>query len=99
MSDGKLEQRVSLSRQEAARWLHELASALEKGGTAEIALVGPTVALNLPDEFGCELELEPYGDKIELEIEFTWPNPRTEPAPEGQRSSVAAPTASVPAPA
>ncbi|MHC1560287.1 amphi-Trp domain-containing protein [Actinomycetospora sp. C-140] len=92
MPGGKIEQRVILTRQETARWLHELASALEAGGTAEVALVGPTVALKLPDEeFECELEIEPYGDKIELEIEFMWPN-RGEPS-STHRSTVAAPEA------
>lgn len=90
MSDGKIEQRVTLSRQEAARWLTGLAKAIEDGGTAEVALVGPTVPLTLPDEFQCELELEPYGDKIELEIEFTWPNPHLEPSDGKVKSSVAA---------
>lgn len=87
---GKIEQRVVLTRQETARWLHQLANALEAGGTADVALVGPTVALNLPDEFEVELELEPYGDKIELEFELTWPNPRSEPSADS-RTSVAAP--------
>ena len=89
MSDGKIEQRVTLSRQEAARWLGELAKALGEGGTMDVALVGPPVPLNLPEEFFCELELEPYGDKIELEIEFTWPNSRKDPSTTG-RASVAA---------
>ncbi|MDF2976594.1 MAG: hypothetical protein K0S40_1322 [Actinomycetospora sp.] len=93
MSGGKIEQRVVLSRQEAARWLGELATALAEGGTADVALVGPTVALTLPDEFECELEIEPYGHKIELEIEFTWPNPRREPSSDQSRSTVAAPQA------
>lgn len=88
---GKIEQRVVLKRQEAARWLRELAQALETGGTAEVALVGPTVALNLPEEFEVELELEPYGDKIEFEFELTWPNSRTEPPADGPRTTVSAP--------
>jgi amphi-Trp domain-containing protein len=93
VSGGKIEQRVILSRQEAARWLRELADAIAAGGTADVALVGPTVALDLPDEFECELELEPYGDKIELEIEFMWPNTRREPSSDQARSTVAAPRA------
>ena len=88
MSDGKIEQRVTLSRQEAARWLMDLAKAIEAGGTTEVALVGPGVPLELPEEFGCELELEPYGDKIEVEFELTWPNPRRKAAENG--SAVAA---------
>ena len=90
MSDGKIEQRITLSRQEAARWLSALAKAIDDGGSIDVALVGPAVTLTLPDEFQCELELEPYGDKIELEIEFMWPNPRLEPSTNGVRSSVAA---------
>ncbi len=90
MSDGKIEQKVTLSRQEAARWLADLARALGEGGTMEIALIGSPVPLNLPEEFQCELELEPYGDKVELEIEFTWPNSHAEPAEGRQRSVVAA---------
>ncbi|MDD7964247.1 amphi-Trp domain-containing protein [Actinomycetospora lemnae] len=89
---GKIEQRVVLTRQEAARWLHQLATALENGGTADVALVGPTVALNLPEEFEVELELEPYGEKIELEFELVWPNDRGEPSSDRPRTSVAAPT-------
>jgi len=88
---GKIEQRVVLSRKEAARWLGELAKALETGGTLDVALVGPAVSLNLPEEFECELELEPYGDKIELEIEFEWPNTNREASPDQPRFSVAAP--------
>lgn len=90
---GKIEQRVVLTRQETARWLHELARALETGGTADVALVGPTVSLSLPDEFEVELELEPYGDKIELEFELTWPKVRAEPSADEPRTSVAAPQA------
>lgn len=90
MSDGKIEQTVTLSRQEAARWLGELAKALGEGGTMEVALVGSAVPLTLPDEFQCELEIEPDGDKVELEIEFKWPKSRTAPAPSGDRSTVAA---------
>jgi len=73
MSKSEIEQKVTLSRKEAARWLAEVARALDKGGTVEIALAGPSVTLDLPDELQCELEIEPYGDKIELEIEFKWP--------------------------
>ena len=73
MSKSEIEQKVTLSRKEAARWLAELAKAIEKGGTVEVALAGPSVTLELPDEFQCELEIEPYGRKIELEIELKWP--------------------------
>jgi len=79
MSRGKkIEQKVRLSRREAARWLGEVAKALDAGGTVEIALSGEPVRLHLGEELTCELEIEPYGDKVELEIEFTWRAPRGE---------------------
>ena len=72
MSKSEIEQKVTLSRKEAARWLAELARAIDKGGIVEIALAGPSAALDFPDELQCELEIEPYGNKVELEIEFKW---------------------------
>ena len=75
MSRGKVEQKVRLSRQEAARWLGEVAKAIAAGGTVEVALSGEPVTLHLGEELMCELEIEPYGDKVELEIEFKWRPP------------------------
>lgn len=77
MSKDEIEQKATLSRQETARWLAELAKAISDGGTVEVALAGPPVTLSLPDEFRCELEIEPHGDEIELEIELKWSRSRT----------------------
>src|SRR5690606_210786 len=86
MSRGKkIEQKVRLSRREAARWLGEVAKALDAGGTVEIALSGEPVRLHLGEELTCQLEIEPYGDKVELEIEVTRRAPRgEEDGPEGR---------------
>jgi amphi-Trp domain-containing protein len=73
MSKDEIEQKATLSRQEVARWLADLAKAIEEGGTMQVSLAGPPVTLELPDEFRCELEIEPHGDTVELEIELTWP--------------------------
>jgi amphi-Trp domain-containing protein len=72
VSKDEIEQKATLSRQETARWLAELAKAIGDGGTVEVALAGPPVTLHLGDEFRCELEVEPHGDEIELEIELKW---------------------------
>lgn len=72
MTSGEIEQKATLSRQEAARWLGELARAMADGTTVEVALAGSPVTLHLADELRCELEVEPSGDQIELEIEFKW---------------------------
>ncbi|GAA4747310.1 hypothetical protein GCM10023199_28210 [Actinomycetospora chibensis] len=42
----------------------------------QVSLTGPPVTLELPEEFRCELEVEPHGDTVELEIELTWPRTR-----------------------
>lgn len=83
MSRGEIEQKATLSRQEAARWLADLAKAMGEGGTVEVALAGAPVTLQLADELHCELELEPHGDEMELEIEFKWSARR---ADEGRRA-------------
>ena len=72
---GEIEQKATLSRAELAHWLADLARAIGEGGTVEVALVGPPVALELPERVRCELEIEPDGEEIELEIELTWPRP------------------------
>jgi amphi-Trp domain-containing protein len=77
MSRGEIAQKATLSRQEAARWLAHLAEAMGEGSTIEVALAGEPVTLHLADELRCELEIEPDGDEIELEIEFTWRASRT----------------------
>lgn len=72
MGSSEIEQMATLSRQEVARWLADLARMVEEGGNAQIALTGPPIALDLPDEFRCELEIELDSDGGELEIELKW---------------------------
>ena len=78
MSVVKIEQKMSLGRQETARWLADLANSIGEGGTVEVPLAGPTVTLNLPEVFRCEAEIEIDGHDVELEIELKWsPGPET----------------------
>ena len=78
MSKGEIEQRATLSRQEVARWLGDLARAIGDGGAVEVALAGAPVTLHFADEVRCELEIEPHGDMMELEIELKWSTSHTE---------------------
>lgn len=73
MADVKLEQKQSLSRKEAAVWLHALSRAFEQGGDAELPMPGgATVELRIPDQVRAEFEVEVDGDEVEIELEFTW---------------------------
>jgi amphi-Trp domain-containing protein len=72
MSDVKLERKESLSREEAATWLHALSSAFARGGEVELPLGGGTLSLRLPEQVQAEFEVEVDGDEVQVEIEFTW---------------------------
>ena len=80
MSDVKLEQKQSLSRKEAAVWLHALSRAFDRGGAAELPMPGgATVELRLPDDIRAEFEVDVEGDEVEIELEFKWSTSDAEP--------------------
>lgn len=73
MSDVKVEQKQSLSRKEAAVWLHALSRAFEHGGNAELPMPGgATIEFRPPEEMEAEFEVSVDGEEVEVEIEFTW---------------------------
>ncbi|HEY6425080.1 MAG TPA: amphi-Trp domain-containing protein [Pseudonocardiaceae bacterium] len=72
MSDLEIERTESLTRQEAARYLSALATALADGGQVEVALGNSTLRLRVPEHVQCEIEVEVDGDEVELELELKW---------------------------
>jgi amphi-Trp domain-containing protein len=72
MSDVKVEQKVTMTRHEAARWIADLAEALSGDGTVSLRLARSTVELKVPDHVRCEAEVEVDGDEVELEFELKW---------------------------
>jgi amphi-Trp domain-containing protein len=73
MADVTLEQKQSLTRKEAAVWLHALSKAFERGGEAEFPMPGgATVEFRVPDEVKAEFEVKVDGDEVEIEVEFAW---------------------------
>ncbi|MEV4939126.1 amphi-Trp domain-containing protein [Streptomyces zaomyceticus] len=87
MKDLKFEQERSLSRVEAADQLMMLATALRKGGEADLELGAGTLSLRIPEELRCEVELEVEDGEIELEIELTWSTGRPGKSPAAGRSA------------
>jgi amphi-Trp domain-containing protein len=80
MSDVKLERKQSLSREDAAVWLHALSRAFANGGKAELPMGdGGTVSLHVPDQVRAEFEVEVDGDEVEVEVEFTWSTSQASP--------------------
>ena len=72
MADIKLERKESLTREDAAVWLHALSRAFAHGGHVELPIGEETLGLQLPEQVRAEFEVEVDGDEIEIEIEFKW---------------------------
>ena len=73
MADVKVERTESLSRDEAAAWLHALSTALAKGGDVKLPLGGAaSVGVNVPDQVHAEFEIEVDGDRVVIELELSW---------------------------
>ncbi len=73
MSDVKVEYEQTISRDEAAAWLSQLARAFTGDHDAEFPFGSGTVKLHVPGSVRAELEVEVEDDEVEIEIEFTWP--------------------------
>ena len=72
MSDVEISRSESVTRQEAARRLSDLADAFSTNGVVEIELGASTLKLHVPDHIECGVELEVDGDGVELEVELSW---------------------------
>lgn len=78
MADVKLERKESLSREDAAVWLHALSRAFKQGGEVELPMGDGTLGLELPEHVEAEFEVEVDGDEVEIEIEFKWSTAHSE---------------------
>ena len=68
----EIEQKETMSREDAAARLRNFADKLAKNNDIEFERGGMRFTVNVPDELDVKLELEIESDKRELEIELTW---------------------------
>jgi len=68
----EIETKRTLSREEAAAWLRELADSLARHNDVEFERDGVRYEVAVPDQLEMELELEVGDDGTELEIELNW---------------------------
>jgi amphi-Trp domain-containing protein len=73
MSEVTVEVEQTISRDEAAAWLLQLARAVAADHDAEVPFGPGTVKLHVPGSVHAELEVEVEDGEVEVEIEFTWP--------------------------
>jgi amphi-Trp domain-containing protein len=73
MSDVKVEFEQTISRDEVAAWLSQLARAFAGDHDVEVPFGPGTVKLHVPGSVRADLEVEVEDDEVEIEIEFKWP--------------------------
>ena len=68
----EIEQKETMSREEAAARLHAFADSLARHNDIEFERGGMQIKVHVPDEINVKVELELETDERELEIELTW---------------------------
>jgi len=68
----EIEQKETMSREEAAARLRSFADALARNNDIEFERGGMHMKVHVPDEIHVKVELELETDERELEIELTW---------------------------
>ena len=67
----EIEESRRVSREDAAKWLRQLADSLERHNEVEFVREGIRTRVEVPDEVEMEVELE-IGDESSLEVELSW---------------------------
>ena len=68
----EIEQKETMSREEAAARLRAFADTLARNNDIEFERGGMHMKVHVPDEIKVKVELEVETDETELEIELTW---------------------------
>ena len=68
----EIEEKQTMSREEAAKRLRTFADNLARNNNLEFERGGTHIRVHVPDEVKVKVELELETDERELEIELTW---------------------------
>ncbi len=68
----EIEQKETVTREEAAKRLHVIADMLARNNDVEFERDGIKIKAHVPDEVKLKIEFEVETDERELEIELTW---------------------------
>lgn len=68
----EIEQKETLSREEAAAKMRAIADMLARNNEVEFERAGTRIVVKVPDEVHLKIELEVETDERELEIELKW---------------------------
>ena len=68
----EIEEKQTVSREEAARLLHQIADSLARHNQVEFQRNGKSLHVKVADQVELEIEIEIETDKSSLEIELNW---------------------------
>lgn len=68
----EISEEQTMSREAAARLLHQLADSLERHNEVQFTRNGKSLHVKVADQVEVEVELEVEADKSSLEIEINW---------------------------
>ena len=68
----EIETEQTMTREEAAKFLHALADSLERHNQVAFERDGLKFKVRVPDEIEVEIELEIGDDESSIEVELTW---------------------------
>jgi len=68
----EISEKRQMGREEAAKFLHELADSLGRQNALNLTRDGIKIHVKVPDEVTVELEVEIESDESSIEIEISW---------------------------
>lgn len=67
-----ISEKRKMGREEAAKYLHELADSIARQNAINLVRDGKKIHVKVPDEVTVELEVEIESDESSIEIEISW---------------------------
>lgn len=68
----EISEKQQMGREEAAKFLHELADSLGRQNALNLTRDGKKIHVKVPDQVTVELEVEIESDESSIEIEISW---------------------------
>jgi amphi-Trp domain-containing protein len=68
----EISEKRKMGREEAAKFLHEIADSLARQNAVDLIRNGIKIHVKVPDEVTLEMEVEIESDESSIEIEISW---------------------------
>ena len=68
----EISEKRKMRREDAAKFLHELADSLARQNAVDVVRNGIKINVKVPDEVNLELEIEIESDESSIEVEISW---------------------------